>query len=100
MISIGSQAQSGEGHYHGKRISEEEAKTVAIEVRDDHVANGKIDNSWQNTEVASIAQRNYDGHLEWAVTFQNDNIEDTANRNLYIFLTLGGELTGINYTGK
>lgn len=99
VLSVMTQAQSGQGHFHGTRISEEEAKTIAANVVTEFVENEKIDSSWHETEATTIEQKTFDGHLEWIVTFQNDAIEDQDKRTLYIFLTLGGELTGANYTG-
>ncbi|MEX2353734.1 MAG: DUF6488 family protein [Gammaproteobacteria bacterium] len=99
MIVMTSLAQSG-GHYHGPRISEDEAKVTAREIVNDLIEDNKIDAGWQMIEPGSVSQRTFDGHLEWVVTFRNDAIEDETRRTLYIFLTLGGEYTGANYTGE
>jgi hypothetical protein len=93
-------AQSEGGHYHGPRISEEEAKVEAKGVVKKLVGENKIDGSWTLTEPGSSSQRTFEGHLEWVVTFRNDTIEDETKRTLYVFLTLGGEYTGANYTGQ
>jgi len=93
-------AQSEGGHYHGPRISETEAKTAAKGVVSELIEVNKIDSSWSLTEPGPAAQRTFEGHLEWVVTFQNDTIEDETRRTLYVFLTLGGEYTGSNYTGQ
>lgn len=93
-------AQNGSGHYHGPRISEAEAKVMAKEIVNELAEVNKIDNSWALTEPGSITQRTFEGHLEWVATFQNDTIEDETRRTLYVFLTLGGEYTGANYTGQ
>jgi len=93
-------AQSGGGHYHGPRISEAEAKIAAKGIVNKLIDENKIDRSWALTEPDSSSQRTFDGHLEWVVTFRNDMIEDETRRTLYIFLTLGGEYTGSNYTGQ
>lgn len=100
MVTTTSMAQAEHGHSHGPKITEDEAKKAAVSVVSTLAESNKIDKSWNPSEVATIEQKTFDGHLEWVVTFQNDTIEDQTKRSLYVFLTLGGEYIASNYTGE
>lgn len=101
MLSFSSWAQLDHGHTHDlPPVTQDEAKLRAMEIVTALTEKDMIDKSWHSIEVATIEQKLFDGHTEWVATFQNDLIEDLAKRTLYVFLTLGGEYTGANYTGE
>ena len=39
-------------------------------------------------------------HIEWVVSYKNEEIKDNTKQVFYIFLSLSGKITGANYTGK
>jgi len=101
MLSFTSWAQLDHGHTHDlPPVTQDVAEIRAMEVVTALTEKDMIDKSWDSIKVATIEQKMFDGHTEWVVTFQNDSIEDLAKRTLYVFLTLGGEYTGANYTGQ
>lgn len=101
MLSFTSLAQLDHGHTHDlPPVTQDVAEIRAMEIVTALTEKDMIDKSWNSIQVSTIEQKMFDGHTEWVVTFQNDSIEDMAKRTLYVFLTLGGEYTGANYTGQ
>jgi len=94
---------AGSGHDHGHShaaISQSQAEDAAIKRVAKLVEAGKIDKSWGAVGVAKSIQKNFSGHQEWVVSFNNTKISDSTKQTLFIFLTLGGKFLAANYTGK
>ncbi|NKQ41290.1 MAG: hypothetical protein HF962_06945 [Sulfurovum sp.] len=60
----------------------------------------KIDKSWLKIAVTKMVKKTFAGKVEWAVVFDNKNIKNEKKKALYIFLNLGADIAGVNYTGK
>ncbi len=96
-------AIAGAGHNHSHShnpVSQSQAEEIAIKSVSKLLEKGKIDSSWKSIKVTHTKKENFGGNMEWVVTFKNENISDPAKQTLYVFLTLGGEYLGANYTGK
>jgi len=100
---------AGEGHNHGehcehdtlhKEISNTSAKEIAtVEVKR-LARDKKISKSWKSTSVSKIGKTHYGDTNDWVVVFNNPKIKKKSKRNLYIFVSIHGKITGANYTGK
>ena len=94
-------ASAGGGHSHAsKPISQEQAETIATKVVQRIADKGKIDASWKPVKAASVEQKRFGVQKEWVVVFNNDKVSDESKRKLYVFLSLGGQYLGANYTGE
>lgn len=98
-------AGGGHGHSHGTaqvsaEVAQSQAETVANMRVSILVNKGKIDKSWKSIKVAS-AEKKMNGHqTEWVVTYNNDQMTDTAKRTLYVFISSTGDYIAANFTGK
>ncbi len=89
----------GPGDSH-EPVTQQEAETLATSAVSQLIAAGKIDSSWKTIRVANAKQKDFNGSMEWVVTFRNESVSDAAKQTLYVFLTLTGEIVGANYTGQ
>lgn len=105
LIFTPAAALAGGGHDHGHghshaEISKAKAETIASERVASLVKSGKIDKSWSSVAPSSAETKEYGGHPEWVVIFNNDTIADKSKQRLYIFLSITGEFLAANYTGN
>ena len=89
------------GHSHAqKEVTKEYAKNVATKEIKSLSQRGKLDKSWINTPMLNMKQKKYNNEMEWVVSYKNDNIKDPNKQNLYVFINLYGEITGVNHSGQ
>ena len=96
-------AVAGSGHDHGNShdaVTQIQAQAAAIKNVAVLVDKGKIDKSWKSVGVMKSEQKDFGGHMEWVISFKNENISDSSKQTLFVFLSLGGEYLAANYTGK
>lgn len=94
---------AGAGHDHGHShapVNQEVAEKNADKVISSLVEREKIDKSWSTIKANSVEKKMINGHLEWAVIYNNEKITDPDKQKLYVFLTVGGEYIAVNYTGN
>ena len=60
----------------------------------------KIDNSWSFVPISKMKKKKYNNSDEWAVVLDNSKIQDKTKQRLYIFVSVYGNITGVNYTGN
>jgi hypothetical protein len=87
---------------HGPKIviTESQASAKAAQVVATIVKKGQLDASWSPIQPAEIQKKNFQGRLEWVVTFNNPAEKDVTKQKLYVFLSLYGEITGANFKGE
>ena len=104
MLGFATLQGHGGGHTHDtpveKEISKKSIKSIAKQEVKRLALAKKIDNSWLFSPISKMQKTNYNYNNEWTVSFSNAEIKDKTKQTLYIFVTVGGELTGANYTGK
>ena len=100
-LYAGGNHDHGHGHSHAKKeVSKSYVQKLAkVEVRRLFQQN-KIDASWIDTSIKDTVKKNFQGHMEWVVSFNNKSIKDAKKQNLFVFIDLYGEITGANYTGE
>jgi hypothetical protein len=81
-------------------IESGKAKLIAGKVVADAVKGGKVDKSWEKILPGEPVKKTFKGHEEWVVVFSNLKIADKKKQKLHVFLSISGEVMGINYTGK
>lgn len=81
-------------------VTQSQAEQAAIEGVASLADNKRIDSSWKVANVVKTEKKKFGESMEWVVSFKNDKITDSAKQTLYVFVTLGGEVVGANYTGK
>jgi len=89
----------GSEHSHDP-VNQAQAEQMAIKTVAKLAGKGKIDSSWKSVNVVKTEQKKFGDHMEWVVSFKNDNINDASKQTLYIFLGITGNYIGANYTGK
>lgn len=94
-------AMAGSGHSHGgPDVNKAMAQTIASNAVASFTKRNKLDKSWASITASSVEQRMFKGNPEWVAVFVNDKITDAEKRKLYVFLTMGGDLLGANFSGK
>lgn len=97
-------AHGGARHDHSVPVKEETSKTLVKEVAKQEVKRlaiaKKIDSSWLFIPISKMKKVQFNATKEWVVSFENPAVEDPSKRTLYIFVSVYGNLTGANYTGK
>lgn len=90
------------GHGKGVRVevSKTDIKHNAIEEIKSLVKIKKIDKSWLNATLSKVEKKRFKYGLEWVVTFKNKKIKDIKKQTIYVFMSIFGKTTGVNYTGK
>jgi len=94
---------AGAGHDHGpprEPVTQQQAEQIASQFVSGFVSDGKIETSWSNIKVYKSEQKNFGGNQEWVISYNNEAVSDPNKRTIYIFLGLGGEFLGGNYTGE
>ena len=81
-------------------VSKETIEKAAKEKVQSLVAEKKIPKSWASAAISKIGRTHYGDTDDWVVGFDNMKIKNKKRRTLYIFVSVGGEIRGANYTGK
>lgn len=102
-------AGPGSGHSHGpqkiakckaQECTQNEIKEAVLSsVIPSFISRKKLDQSWAKVEVKSMEKKAFKGNLEWVLQFHNSQEVD-QKKNLFVFVSTNGFLTGINHTGK
>lgn len=95
-------AGPGSGHSHGPvtPASEEQVLANAIDVVAAIVQKGKLDASWAEVKPTEAKKKKFQYGQEWVVIFNNPKVADQEKKTLYVFLSLGGQYLGANFTGS
>lgn len=109
IIAFPAIAGPGHGHSHGpQRIAKckttictkkEITDAVTSRVIPSFISKKKLAESWATAEVKKVEQKKFKGNLEWRLQFYNKEEAD-SKKNLFVFVTTKGFLSGINHTGK
>lgn len=95
-------AYAGSGHSHAPATSV--TSEQALEIASNAVANllqkGKIDVSWTGVKPTEAKTKKLQHNQEWVVTFDNPKEADQKKKTLYVFLSLDGQILGVNFTGS
>jgi hypothetical protein len=88
----------GHGGKHAERFTHLQALQKALQLFDQLVAKGKLDEKWE-TDLQSVAvsKRNHNGQEETVVAFQRATGDPT---HVYIFFSAEGKYAGSNFTGE
>jgi len=81
-------------------VSKETIEKVAMLEVQSLVAKNKIPKSWQHVPISKIGKTHYGDTDDWVVGFDNMKIKNKEKQTLYIFVSVGGEIRGANYTGN
>jgi hypothetical protein len=91
----------GNGHSHDKqKVSKSHAQNKATKEIKKLIKAGKLDGSWINTPISNMEQKKYNNEMEWVINYKNNTIKDVKKQNLYVFVNLYGEITGVNHSGE
>ena len=95
-------AGAGSGHSHGPvtPVAEEQVLQNALSAVASIVQKDKIDASWAEITPMDAQKKQFKNALEWVVTFNNPKVADQNKKTLYVFLSLGGQYLGANFTGN
>jgi hypothetical protein len=98
-------SQEGHGHSHRydalkSEVSKTAVEKAAIQEVKRLVLKKKIPKSWKSMPISKIGKTHYGDTNDWAVAFKNLKIKDKTKQTLYIFVSVRGNITGANYTGK
>ena len=99
--------QSHKGHSHSphfdkvkpgitKETVEKAAKLEILRL----VVEKKIHNSWRSVPISKIGKTHYGDTDDWVVAFDNLKIKNKKRQTLYIFVSVHGDIRGVNYTGN
>ena len=96
-----------ESHGHSHRyddlkneVSRETIEKAAIQKVQSLVLEKKIPATWKYMPISKIGKTHYGDTDDWVVGFYNKRIKDKKRQTLYIFVSVGGEIRGANYTGN
>lgn len=81
-------------------VSKETIEKAAKQKVESLVAEKKIHKSWGSVPISKIGKTHYGDTNDWVVGFDNMKIKNKNRRTLYIFVSVGGEIRGANYTGN
>lgn len=105
IFTLSTSVFAGTGHSHGHGNSH---KVVALSQKETgviartHVArlvkSEKIDVTWKSAVLDKSEKKNFNGHTEWVVTFNNE--KGIKGKKLYIFLKESGAFVAANFSGK
>ena len=97
-------ALSGRTHidpeYARKKIGAHKALKIATSEIERLVKEQRIGNSWLKATHLKSGKKTFGAEIEWVVTFQNKNIEDTKREKLYVFINVFGDFVAANFTGR
>jgi len=81
-------------------VSKETIERAAMQEVQSLVSQKKIHKSWQHVPISKMGKTHYGDTDDWVVGFDNMKIKNKKRRTLYIFVSVGGEIRGANYTGN
>ncbi len=84
----------------GIPIEERQARDFSRYVLEKLVENGKLDQSWLQAKIEEVTKKKFSEELEWVVLYRNPNEDVVEQNTLYIYLSLFGELLGVDFTGE
>ncbi len=91
----------GNGHSHAqKEVSKSVIKQESNKVIIGLIKGNKIDKSWSNISIKDMKKKQFYHNMEWVVSYENKMLKNKEEQTLYIFVSLTGKTTGVNYTGK
>ena len=91
----------GSCHFHGsKPATDAVVIDCATQRRDELIAKGKLDKSWQTVRVEKAELVDAKKGKEWRVIFKDAAAKDKAKETLYLFFTPPGNFIAANFTGQ
>lgn len=81
-------------------VSKETIEKAAMQEVQSLVAKKKIPESWKHVPISKIGKTHYGDTDDWVVGFDNMKIKSKKRQTLYIFVSVGGDIRGANYTGN
>ena len=91
----------GHGHSHAqKKVNQEVVEKQANQVISGLIKDAKIEKSWLNIPIQNMKKKQFHHDTEWVVSYENKKVENKKKQTLYVFVSLTGKVTGVNYTGK
>ena len=98
---------SNKGHSHSAHFDKVETgitkatveKAAKLEILR-LVVEKKIHNSWRSVPISKIGKTHYGDTDDWVVAFDNLKIKNKKRQTLYIFVSVHGDIRGVNYTGN
>jgi hypothetical protein len=97
LLALPTIAAAHAGHV---TISEEAARTRALDAVTLLVDRGKLDDSWREAKVSSSEMVYFEGIEEWHVVVENPAEPDPAKQKLYVFINYDGQLLAANFSGR
>lgn len=93
------------GHSHHvnpfkNEVNKETIERAAMQEVQRLVAEKKIPKSWRFAPISKLGKTHYGDTDDWVVVFDNLKIKKKTRQTLYIFVSVGGEIRGANYTGN
>jgi hypothetical protein len=88
---------------HVRLKNEVDKKTIekmAIQELQRLILAKKISPSWEGLPISKIGKTHYGDTNDWVVGFDNLRIKNIKRQTLYIFVSVTGEIRGVNYTGN
>jgi hypothetical protein len=91
----------GSCHFHGsKPATEAVVVDCATQRKDELIAKGKLDKSWQTAKVHGAELMDAKKGKEWRVTFRDPSAKEKGKETLYMFFTAPGNFVAANFTGQ
>lgn len=91
----------GHNHSHTKEeVSKQDIQQIANLQLMMLVESGKVDKSWSDKPILNMEKKKFHHNMEWVVSYRNKEVKDKEKQTLYIFVSLYGDVTGANHTGK
>ena len=91
----------GSCHFHGsKPATDAVVIDCAMQRKEDLIAKGKLDKSWQSTKVDKAELVDAKKGKEWRVTFRDPLVKEKGKETLYMFFTAPGNFVAANFTGQ
>jgi len=81
-------------------VSKDTIEKAAMQEVQSLIAKKKIPESWKHVPISKIGKTHYGDTDDWVVGFDNTKIKNKKRRTLYIFVSVRGEIRGVNYTGN
>ncbi len=86
-----------DGHDQQFRVERKPIGQSAQEAVIKLVAQAKLAASWSKAKPLNTKMRTKDGAEQWVVTFRNDQIRNSAKRNLYVIMNTEGGFISANH---
>ena len=64
------------------------------------ISKGAIDGTWKSLTAESVEEKKFKKNTEWVAKFADPKQKDDKKKNLYVFITQKGFLSGSNFTGE